>query len=520
MEPPAIYPKSDKYDSRTGREVEPEAYQAGVESARRDFQEIADSPDRIQLTIQNVQNRLNEYDEDDDNLWAAGRYSKHHDRGYLEELINLSSGTGAKMARKFIKKSAPFGGQPPRPAPPTNQQAPPPRGPQSLPSQNSAPGGATTPPAAPGGAAPTQTPPATPQGVTQPPGGLSEPPGGRPRGPGGAGSANSGSGVPTDVKIDMATGAITIKGPGVNITFAKYDPSSPPDKVSHLPEKSQRQWVHVYNTAVDNGDDEETAHKKAWGAVPDKGKKTKESATFVECPNCGGLGAEMGGDCSVCRGTGKIKEEQDVWDYQYAPRDNFQSTAKLTNFDKLALRLLGTHKDWIDFKANDNEPQYGDWEEETQYSKDTHDNMFANPKNRMSPPTTDIKATVPDFMEPRAIAYSLQTQLNLDVDVDGDTLTIRGVSNPIPLLTELQEAGLDANATENLTKYDQGFEDLYKLGKKVAIVGDYPDMNYYYDSTRPAAQAMIVGFHNDKAILENDQWGRFEAERWEIDHVR
>lgn len=46
-----------------------------------------------------------------------------------------------------------------------------------------------------------------------------------------------------------------------------YDPDNPPEKVSSLSEKKQRQWVHVYNSARERGADEESAHKQAWGAV-------------------------------------------------------------------------------------------------------------------------------------------------------------------------------------------------------------------------------------------------------------
>lgn len=46
-----------------------------------------------------------------------------------------------------------------------------------------------------------------------------------------------------------------------------YSVSNPPDKIRHLPAKKQRQWIHVLNQALENGDDEGTAHAKAWGVV-------------------------------------------------------------------------------------------------------------------------------------------------------------------------------------------------------------------------------------------------------------
>ena len=46
-----------------------------------------------------------------------------------------------------------------------------------------------------------------------------------------------------------------------------YDPKHPPEKMRGLSPKKQRQWVHVLNQALGDGDDEGTAHAKAWGVV-------------------------------------------------------------------------------------------------------------------------------------------------------------------------------------------------------------------------------------------------------------
>lgn len=51
-----------------------------------------------------------------------------------------------------------------------------------------------------------------------------------------------------------------------------YSPSNPPEKLRKLSPKRQRQWVHVFNQALEQGDDEGKAHAKAWGVV----KKSSE----------------------------------------------------------------------------------------------------------------------------------------------------------------------------------------------------------------------------------------------------
>lgn len=46
-----------------------------------------------------------------------------------------------------------------------------------------------------------------------------------------------------------------------------YDPNNPPKKISKLSAKKQRQWVEVFNSSMERGADEASAHKQAWGAV-------------------------------------------------------------------------------------------------------------------------------------------------------------------------------------------------------------------------------------------------------------
>lgn len=544
-----IYPKSDPYSSPSGQPVSTEAYQKGIESARRDFEEISGDPSRIQLTINHVQHRLSQYDQDDNNLFQADRFHKYLDQGYLEEMTNLSSGAnGAKMSNRFFKKSAPFGGPPPEEDPN---------------SQGGGPISPSKPPVAPG---PSGTPPKPEEALTEEPGGLSEEPGGLERTP----PTGPSQDVPTDVNLDAATGEITItKGP-INFKIAKYDPDSPPDQVSHLPKNSQRQWVHIVNKSLDAGDDEETAFKKAWGAIPDEGKKTKDSkvaapldsnaADYIASPteiDPGMSGMEPDHESALLSGAFKPGEsvktrdpetgqeqygfivqlnENGLYTINYedgstrdlhegwimdapeaANAEQGQQELFGDDFNRMAsFEKTAVHNDWIDFNKG-NVPGYGD--EET-YSKEYHNNPFSHPNNRLEAPKFTVTATVPDGVNARGVAFALQTQAFVEVDVSGQNLTIKNVENPLGLITELNEYGLEDAKTqgESLVNKDQGFGDL-KEGMKVAIVGDYPEMNYYYNSFVPPAQAYIVAKTGSKFILENERWGRFEADEWEIANV-
>lgn len=64
-----------------------------------------------------------------------------------------------------------------------------------------------------------------------------------------------------------------------------YSVSNPPDKIKKLSPKKQRQWIHVFNQALESGDDEGTAHAKAWGVV----KKASYGQTFGPTESEGSL---------------------------------------------------------------------------------------------------------------------------------------------------------------------------------------------------------------------------------------
>ena len=46
-----------------------------------------------------------------------------------------------------------------------------------------------------------------------------------------------------------------------------FDPDNPPEKVSKLSAKKQRQWAHVFNSCFEEHGDDALCHKMAWGTV-------------------------------------------------------------------------------------------------------------------------------------------------------------------------------------------------------------------------------------------------------------
>lgn len=58
-----------------------------------------------------------------------------------------------------------------------------------------------------------------------------------------------------------------------------YDPNNPPSKTKNLSAKKRRQWVHVLNSSLERGDEEDVAHRKAWGAVKNSNYRTAISTS-------------------------------------------------------------------------------------------------------------------------------------------------------------------------------------------------------------------------------------------------
>jgi cation transport regulator ChaB len=452
-------------------------------------------------------------------------------------------------------------------------------------------------------------------------------------------------GPPTDVHIDAASGEVSIKKGPVSIKIAKYDPDSPPDKVKHLPAKAQRQWVHVYNSAVDDGADEESAHKQAWGTVPDKGKKNKEAfdqkrleeesrrildenemwgdqgpqdeakmraaedsiydpdeyrlpQDFEEESGHGSdyfhqpLGEnpdarkELADRIRMMMRSGYYKEALELqrkWEkasefegywsgpqgegpgrsYGNDPDKNLLQEAKqlgkedfrkglgawrtfntdeeqqaylrgieMAEKSDLAMTDSNPLEDWDDdrwdvlrasktaesqeFKdfRSGNVPEIDDSRDEIFY--ETHDNFYAAPKNRRTPPTVDVTATVPEGQNARALAFAFQLYSSLEAEVSGQKVTIRGVSNPAAVLAELQSQGVEAsisNPQEVAKSFYNNPYETYSKGEKVAVLGDVPNYNYYPNELTRKVEAQVVTKRDDRFVLYNNMWGEFEV--WE-----
>lgn len=60
-----------------------------------------------------------------------------------------------------------------------------------------------------------------------------------------------------------------------------FDPDNPPDKVSKLSEKKQRQWVHVFNSCWEKHKDDGKCHAMAWGAVKKASVADRVASRFL-----------------------------------------------------------------------------------------------------------------------------------------------------------------------------------------------------------------------------------------------
>lgn len=61
-----------------------------------------------------------------------------------------------------------------------------------------------------------------------------------------------------------------------------YKIGSPPDAIKGLPAKAQRIWINAFNSAYDDGKDEKTCFKIAWGAVANAGYSKNDEGVWMK----------------------------------------------------------------------------------------------------------------------------------------------------------------------------------------------------------------------------------------------
>lgn len=172
-------------------------------------------------------------------------------------------------------------------------------------------------------------------------------------------------------------------------------------------------------------------------------------------------------------------------------------------------------RDWVDFMKG-NKPEV---EDPDPLSKDTHEYIMNNPKNRRVPNEVfDIAVHVGGKYEDAfSIQFALEQSLNAQVDLempsesdpDQDYVVVRSVENPSALIEELAGYGLDAELVSG------NLNDIYE-GMKVSFLGDLPEIGYYYDPMI-GMEARVTSISDNQYYLYNNKFGHFIADVEEID---
>lgn len=145
--------------------------------------------------------------------------------------------------------------------------------------------------------------------------------------------------------------------------------------------------------------------------------------------------------------------------------------------------------------------------EDDPLAKDTHDNLLAIPKHRTQPPEFDVQFTCESEERAMDLAFNLNSVYGLAVDQSTNTVTASGVLYPVGLMAEIGNWAIESKVlNEDLTKYIPGM--------KVAVVKDFPDMNYYPQNL--FTEATIMGKLGGGVLLDHPQWGYFVADPDEL----
>lgn len=366
-------------------------------------------------------------------------------------------------------------------------------------------------------------------------------------------------GPPTDIQVDANSGDVTIKKGPVNIHIARVQCPACLNKTAKkkkCPHCDGEGVVEDSKTAgpmdrirefMGRGESEETGPEPDYYGRSDNEKTYDSTQPFapgdtIEAivdipPNEPGEGVVEGirkGDLGTVE---SISFSPGVYalfpngDKVFRPNaEQFMPTAEQEALPGLEAKKAGhdipTKKPWGEFnEGNPPDIKEGEPGRDDPF-KDTWEIPYAAPANRRTPNTYDVVARVPDGGNARGLAYAVQLWTTLETEVDGNTVTIRGSENPVALINELKTEGIDATTTGLLDDYPKageaareymGYEPgIYSPGVKVAIVGDFPDMNYQYNPDYPAVEAQIVAKRGDEYLVRNDIWGAFVVEPHEI----
>lgn len=154
-----------------------------------------------------------------------------------------------------------------------------------------------------------------------------------------------------------------------------------------------------------------------------------------------------------------------------------------------------------------------DFDDDAEHLKDTHDNPFALPANRIAPPLFEVTMTAASDSKAKALSYALQTTYALDTTASGNTIVASDVMDPIALLNEVGVYGVEGEVTNGPDLLD------FAPGTKVAVMADYPDMGYLADDRWPE-RAMVLGRYGEEILCKHAEWGAFYATEGEIIPLR
>lgn len=165
-----------------------------------------------------------------------------------------------------------------------------------------------------------------------------------------------------------------------------------------------------------------------------------------------------------------------------------------------------------------------------------HDNPFAMPKNRRTPPVHTVLMECESEERAGALARSLVYAYDLRASHEGTSVRAEGVLSPVALMRDVaywvESSEVEGMSADQLVERarelevnpersirEAGFRQTYRPGEKVAVVADFPDVGYLYEEYHPEIGTVIKteGAPEAETLCESPRWGRFWAAPHEIE---
>ncbi len=230
------------------------------------------------------------------------------------------------------------------------------------------------------------------------------------------------------------------------------------------------------------------------------------------------------------------------------PADDEETEVVVSPDGEVTIVVSESHRRSKSASSGGVRPRNEDWREtfrtpempepwENEVYTEGHEDPLAMPKNRRTPPIHTVLMECASEERAEGLARSLVYAYDLRASFEGTSVRAEGVLAPLALMRDVaywvessEVEGLSAEQLADAARSiemnpqssirEAGSPVGYRPGEKVAVVADFPEVNYLYDELELRPEIVtVIKTAEDSTLCESERWGLFWAEPHEIDRA-